>query len=150
MLYPQILKMTENNIGFCLGCLLWAVYIKNTEENTEIKGNPCFGDTYNEAETVEEINFSKDFFNKIKKDTKYYLGQDYDINPLYIKILDIYREFLIINKNFVNTKTTADLIIPQDLKTPDSNELETIYNKIQEVIKSGNLIDLKEVINLIC
>ena len=29
MLYPQILRMVDNNVGFCLGSLLWAVYIKS-------------------------------------------------------------------------------------------------------------------------
>ena len=148
MLYPQILKMADNNVGFCLGCLLWAVYIKNTENNAEIEGNPCLGDTYNEAETVEEIDFSIEFFNKIKKDAKYYLGIDYEINPFYIKILNLYKEFLVLNSNFVNTKTTADLKLPQSFKSPSENDLQKIYNKIQQVIKSGNLTDLTEVFEL--
>lgn len=149
MLYPQILKMADNNIGFCLGSLLWAVYIKNTENNTEIEGNPCFGDSFNEEETVGEIDFSKEFFNKIQKDAKYYLGQKYEINPLYIKILDLYREFLILNENFINTKTTADLKLPKELKTPSAKDLETINTKIQEVVKMGNLLDLSEISGLI-
>ncbi len=148
MVYPQILKMADNNVGFCLGCILWAIYIKNTENNALIEGNPCFGDTYNESETVEEIDFSIEFFNKIKKDAKYYLGLDYEINPFYIKVLNLYREFLILNKNFVNTKTTADIEIPASLKTPSKQDLTKIYEKIQEVIKSGKLLELTEVFEL--
>lgn len=148
MVYPQILKMADNNVGFCLGCILWAIYIKNTENNTPIEGNPCFGDTFNESETVEEIDFSIEFFNKIKKDAKYYLGLDYEINPFYIKVLNLYREFLILNKNFVNTKTTADIEIPASLKTPSKQDLTKIYEKIQEVIKSGKLLELTEVFEL--
>ena len=52
MTYPQILKMANNNVGFCLGSLLWAVYIKSLGDNIAIEGNPCLGGTYEEAETV--------------------------------------------------------------------------------------------------
>ena len=64
--YPQIVKMVDNNVGFCLGCLLWAVYIKSLGE-LQIEGNPCFGDTYNKEETVEEADYSINFFEKLKK-----------------------------------------------------------------------------------
>ena len=142
--YSQIITMAENNVGFCLGCMLWAVYIKSLGD-LKIKGNPCFGGTYNEAEAVEEINFSIEFFDKIKKDAKYYLGQDYEINPTYIEILELYREFLTFNKSFVETKTTNDVLLPKSFKTPSSDELEQINTKIQEVIKTGKLLDLLEV-----
>ena len=26
MLFPQLVRMSDNNVGFCLGSLLWAVY----------------------------------------------------------------------------------------------------------------------------
>ncbi len=150
MLYPQILRMVENNVGFCLGSLLWAVYIKGAEQNSEIAGNPCFGDTYDKNETIEEINYSIEFFNQLKKDSKYYLGKDYEINPQHIKILEIYKDFLVENMNFVNTKTVSDLKLPQGINVPPENDLEKIHTKIQEVISSGKLLDLTEVFSLIC
>lgn len=58
--------MVDNNVGFCLGCLLWAVYIKSLGE-LQIEGNPCLGDTYNKEETVEEADYSINFFEKLKK-----------------------------------------------------------------------------------
>lgn len=149
MLYPQIKHMMDNNVGFCLGSLLWAVYIKGTEKNALIQGNPCFGDTYDKEETVAEADYSIEFFNQFKKDVKYYLGQDYEINPLHIKILELYKNFLVENMNFVNTKTTEDLKIPEGIKIPSDKDLETIHSKIQDVIKSGNLLDLTETFNLI-
>ena len=76
MMYPQISHITDNNVGFCLGSLLWAVYIKSLGDNIEIEGNPCIGGTYDEAETIEEADYSIEFFEKLKKDTKYYLGKD--------------------------------------------------------------------------
>ena len=148
MNYPQIIRMVDNNIGFVIGCILWAVYIKSLGD-VKIEGNPCLDDTFNKDETVEEIDFSIEFFNQLKKDSKYYLNKDYEINPKYIDILNLYREFLLINSNFVSTRTTADLKLPQSLKTPSEKELQTIHSKIEEVINSGNLLDLQEVLPLV-
>ncbi len=147
MLYPQLIKMTENNTGFCLGSLLWAVYIKSLG-NVKIEGNPCLGDTYNKEETVEEADYSIEYFEKLKKDAKYYIGENYKINPLHIKIIELYKEFLTLNCGFVNTKTTNDLLLPTGFKIPGSEDLEKIHNKINEVIKTGRLLDLTEVFSL--
>lgn len=144
MQYPSILRMVENNVGFCLGSMLWATYIKSLGD-LKIEGNPCYQDTFNKEETCSEIDFSIEYFNQLKKDAKYYLGQDYNINPKYIEILELYREFLLNNMNFVNTVSTKDLKLPESFKTPSGQELEQIHSKIEEVIKSGNLTDLLEV-----
>ena len=146
--FPQIEKMVNNNVGFCLGSLLWAVYIKFSAD-TKIEGNPCFGDTFDEDETSGEVDFSIAYFEQLKKDVKYYLGKNYDVNPLYITVLELYREFLLANKNFVNTSTTSQIILPEKFKTPSAIDLEQIYSKINEVIISGNLTDLFEVFNLV-
>lgn len=146
--YQNIIKMVENNVGFCLGSLLWAVYIKSLG-NLPIEGNPCLGDTYNESESIEEIDFSISYFEQLEKDSKYYLGQTYKTNPVYIKILNLYKEFLTLNKNFVNTKTTNDIILPKEIFVPSEKSLSLINSKIEEVIKTGKLLDLTEVLNLI-
>ena len=57
-------------------------------------------------------------------------------------ILAAYREFLKENKGFVETKTTADIVIPKSFKTPDKKGLDEILNKIEEVIDNGKLKDL--------
>lgn len=142
--YPNIIKMVANNVGFCLGCMLWAVYIKSFK-NVQIEGNPCLGDEFNPDESVEEIDYSINYFEKLKKDAKYYLNQNYEYDSQYIDILNLYREFLLLNENFVNTKTTDDIKLPPSLKTPSAAELEEIHNKIEEVIKTGKLTDLMEV-----
>lgn len=147
MLYPQIKRMVDNNVGFCLGSLLWAVYIKSLGD-LPIEGNPCLGATYDRDETVEEADYSIEFFDRLKKDAKYYLGENYEVNPLCIKILEIYKEFITLNSNFTGTKTTADVILPEGFKTPSAEDIEKIHNKIQEVIKTGNLLDLTEVFDL--
>ena len=148
MYYPNFVKMVSNNVGFCLGCMLWAVYIK-AEKGATIEGNPCLGDTYDRDETVEEIDYCLNYFNQLQKDAKYYLGQTYEVNSLYVKIMELYKEFLTENKNFVSTKTTDDLVIPSSFKTPSESSLEVIKTKIDEVIKSGNLIDLTKILNLV-
>lgn len=146
--YNQIKRMVDNNIGFCLGSLLWAVYIKSLG-NLNIEGNPCLGDTFDKDETTGEIDFSINYYNQLKKDVKYYLGQNYEINPLHITILNLYREFLLENKNFVSTKTTDDIVLPKDFKIPSGTDLDKIHNKIEEVIKTGNLLDLTEELGLV-
>ncbi len=141
MYYQKLLQIVNNNVGFCLGCMLWAIYIKS-QGSQEIINNPCIGGTYDEKEAVEEVDFSKNYFDQLKKDAKYYLGLDYQINPEYIRVLDVYREFLILNEGFVNTKTTDDIKLPESLKIPKNTE--AINDKIQYVIKTGNLTDLFE------
>ena len=57
MNYPQILRMVDNNVGFCIGCILWAVYIK-AYGDFKIEGNPCLGDTFNKDESKHK-DYSK-------------------------------------------------------------------------------------------
>lgn len=149
MMYPQLVKMSDNNVGFCLGSLLWAVYIKSLGKDIEIEGNPCIGGEYNEEEAVEEVDYSIEFLTRLKKDSKYYLGKDYNINPLHIRILELYKEFLKINKGFVSTKTTSDLNLPKELEIPSKENLGKIHEEIQGVIKSGNLLELSEVFSFV-
>ncbi len=144
MSYQNLVKMVNNNVGFCMGCMLWAQYIKALGD-LPIEGNPCLGDTFNPEESVEEIDFSINYFDKLKKDAKYYCGLNYEFNPKYIDILNLYREFLLLNENFVNAKTTSDIKLPESFKTLSSKELEQIKTKIDEVIKTGKLSDLIDV-----
>jgi hypothetical protein len=147
MNYQRLIHMADNNVGFCLGSLLWATYIKSLGD-IKIEGNPCLGGEYDEAETVEEVDYSIEFFERLKKDAKYYISEDYKIDPLNVKILYLYKEFLIANRGFVDTKTTEDVVLPKGFSIPDKKDCEIIHEKIQEVIKSGELLDLKEVLGL--
>ena len=147
MHYPQITRMVDNNVGFCLGSLLWATYIK-TLGDIQIEGNPCLGGTYDREETIEEADYSIEFFERLKKDVRYYLGTDYQVNPICVKVLELYKEFLTLNSGFVSTKTTNDVILPQGFVSPNKEDAEKIHTKIQAVIQSGNLLDLLEVFEL--
>ena len=59
-----------------------------------------------------------------------------------INILKAYKEFLITNKGFVETKTTKDIKLPANLKTPSDKDLEEILSGIEKVIDNGKLYEL--------
>lgn len=141
MFYPKIKSLLENYLGFYLGCILWAVYIKQFE-NKELLNNICFGGEYSEEETLSEVDFITNYIEQLKKDVKYYTGQNFSIDTTSINILAAYREFLKENKGFVETKTTSDIVIPKSFKTPEQKSLDEILNKIEEVINNGRLKDL--------
>lgn len=141
MYYPKIQSLLKNYLGFYLGCILWATYISQLDEKP-ILNNLCFGGEYSEKETLSEVDFIKDYIEQLKKDVKYYTGQDFTINENSINILKAYREFLIANKGFVETKTTKDIKLPASLKTPSDKDLEEILSGIEKVIDNGKLYEL--------
>lgn len=141
MFYPKIKSLLENYLGFYLGCILWAVYIKQFDKK-ELLNNICFGGEYSEVETLSEVDFITNYIEQLKKDVKYYTGQNFSIDTTSINILEAYREFLKENKGFVETKTTSDIVIPKSFKTPEQKILDEILSKIEEVINNGRLKDL--------
>ncbi len=141
MYYPKIQTLLKNYLGFYLGCILWATYISRLDEKP-ILNNLCFGGEYSEKETLSEVEFIKDYIEQLKKDVKYYTGQDFTIDEKSINILNAYREFLIANKGFVETKTTKDIKLPANLKAPSEKDLEEILSGIEKVIDNGKLYEL--------
>lgn len=141
MYYPKIQSLLKNYLGFYLGCILWATYISQLDEKP-VLNNLCFGGEYSEKETLSEVDFIMDYIEQLKKDVKYYTGQDFTIDENSINILNAYREFLIVNKGFVETKTTKDIKLPANLKTPSDKDLEEILSGIEKVIDNGKLYEL--------
>ena len=141
MFFPKIQSLLKNYLGFYLGCILWAVYIKSLGEKPII-GNLCFGGQYSETETLEEVDFIKKYVEQLKKDVKYYIGQNFSIDEESIKILDTYREFLKINEGFTKTQNTSDVKLPENLKTVDELCLKEIIREIENVIENGKLYNL--------
>ncbi len=139
MYYPRLQSLIKEYAGFYLGCMLWAVYIKQFE-NEDILNNLCYGGEYSDEETLGEVNFFKEYLERLKKDAKYYIGQNYSYDESLIKIADAYREFLKANEGFVKTQKTNDLVIPSVLKTPD--DMELVLNEINKVVQNGNLSNL--------
>ena len=108
MRYPILKSLVENYIGFYLGCMLWAMYIKQFD-NADILNKLCYGGEYDEKETLAEVNSVMVFLEKLRKDAKFFINEDYMADDWDLRILDAYREFLSLNRGFVQTKTTNDI-----------------------------------------
>lgn len=143
--YKKFLEMFYNNLGFYVGCLMWAAYIKSQPEQ-EILNNPCLGGEYNEEENTSDTDFMIKFLELFPKDMKYFLGMDYKFNEDDVKILKLYREFLVLNKGFVNSKTNKDVVLPENMKQENVEKFKDI---IDEVIKNEDLSKLIDYKNLI-
>lgn len=143
--YKKFLELLYNNLGFYIGCLMWAAYIK-TQPEQEILDNHCLGEEYNEEENTSETDFMIKFLELLPKDMKYFLGISYNVNQEDLKVLEMYREFLVINKGFVNTKTNTDIKLPRGMKTEGAEKFKDI---IEEVLEGKNLSRLCDYKNLI-
>ena len=141
MYFPKIQSLIKNYMGFYLGCMMWAVYIKQFD-NEEILNNLCFGGEYSDEETLGEVDFIKEYLEQLKKDAKYYIGQNYSYDENYLKILYAYREFLKVNEGFVKTQKTNDLVIPSVIKIPSKEDLTLISKEINNVVENGDLYSL--------
>lgn len=146
LFYPKIQSLLKSYLGFYLGCMLWAVYIKQFDD-AKIMNNLCFGGEYDDVESLGEVDFIKSYIEQLKKDAKYYAGQEFVIDEISLKILDSYREFLKLNEGFVKTQSTNDIKIPKNLKTPKN--LEEINKEIEQVCKNGKLSELLPLAGLI-
>ena len=144
--YKKFLELFNNNLGFYVGCLMWAAYIK-TQPEQDILNNNCLDGEYNEEENVSDVDFMIKFLELLPKDMKYFLGMNYEINPEDLKILEMYKEFLTINKGFVNSKKNTDILLPSGMKTDGA---ENFKDKIDEVLKIEDLSKLLEYKDLIC
>ncbi|MBQ4115641.1 hypothetical protein IJD34_09605 [bacterium] len=133
--HKKILELFNNNLGFYVGCLMWAAYLK-TQPEQEILSNHCFGKEYNEEENKADTQFMLEFTKLFPKDMKYYLGKNYEFESNIIKLLETYEEFLALNKGFVNTKTNSDLVLPTSVKTENAIEYKTI---IENILKTEDL-----------
>lgn len=136
--HKKILQIFDNNLGFYVGCLLWASYIKS-QPKQEILSNHCLGKDYNEEENVSETRFLIQFVNLFPKDMKYFLGQNYSFDDSKVQLLKTYEEFLVLNKGFTESKYNTDIILPSNIKTEKAEEYKAI---IDEVLKTEDLSNL--------
>jgi len=143
--YKKILEIFNNNLGFYVGCLMWAAYIK-TQEEQEIINNHCYGGKYNEEENTVETDYLINFVKLFPKDMKYYMSTSFEFDESVNKILGAYKEFLIKNKGFVNVVTNFDIVLPDGLKTDGA---ESFKEKIDEAIALKDLSKLLEYTDLI-
>ncbi len=143
--HKKILEVFNNNLGFYIGCLMWAAYIK-TQDEQKILHNHCFGDKYDEEKNTLETDFMIKFVELFPRDMKYFLNEAFEFPSYVMNLLILYKEFLTINKGFVETKNNTDIKLPEKIKT---KEAESFKTKIDDIIKSKDLskfIEIKELI----
>ena len=139
----KIYNAIENNIAFYKGCLLWAYYIKcsNNLNPKEIDGNFFLNLTQEQKDEYDymlQVNFLENYFDSFERDTAYYLGKKMVIPDSWRKILSLYSDFLSKNNGFVNTKLTSDIILPDEI-----SELKYDLSAVNMLIeKAINLKDL--------
>ncbi|MBQ3311523.1 hypothetical protein IJG72_05540 [bacterium] len=138
---PKLVQLVDRHVGFYIGCMLWGAYLK-TLGNEKIINNPFLEKEYDEESALSEINFALDFIKKLDKDSKYYIGKPFVYDYKKIKILEIYKTFIIQNKSFVATDTVDKIVLVNSLENLSNDEILTIKNKIDEVILSGKLEEL--------
>ncbi len=130
-------------LGFYLGCMLWGACLKSMGSE-KIEGNPFIDREYKREDSLEEINYMKDFVKRFDRDSKYYLGKPFKVDENKLKVLDLYEQFIDGNGGFVNTDTTDKIQLVGKLNELSEQDVKDIYEKIQEVINSNKLEDLLE------
>lgn len=138
--FPKIKNAIENNIAFYIGCLIWAQLIKKDEKEKEIIGNVFLNipeEMLKDYDFLVQINFMQDYLKALIRDYSFYTGQKFNIPQLWFDILNLYSEFLSLNKGFIKTKTTKDLILPELITNLEFKE--NTENLIKKVISEKNL-----------
>ena len=143
--YKKILEIYKNNLGFYVGCLLWAEYIK-TKDEQEILNNTCFGQKYDEESNTSEVDFMLRFTELFPKDMKYFLNETFSFDKKDKNLIELYKEFLTINKGFVDTKTNSDIKLPAKIKNKGAEKFKKIIDK---AIEAQNLSLLTESMDLL-
>ena len=144
--YKKILDIFYNNLGFYIGCLMWAAYVQSQPEQ-ELLNNHCLGQSYDEQSNVAETEFMIKFTELFPKDMKYFLNENFAFPDYVNKILSLYKEFLVINKGFVESKKTSDIKLPLDLKCHD---VSSFKQEIEKVLKEEDLSKMLNYKDLIC
>ena len=143
--YKNVLEIFNNNLGFYVGCLMWAAYIK-TQPKQKILSNNCLGQEYDEETNIADTQFMLQFTELFPRDMKYFLGQNYFFDENYVKLLKVYEEFLVINKGFVESEFNTDIKLPDSVKTENAEDFKA---QIEEVLKAQDLSKLLEYLPII-
>lgn len=136
--HKKFLEILNNNLGFYVGCLMWASYIK-TQPKQAILNNTCYGQEYSEQENIADTQFISQFLELFPKDMKYFMAKDFSFDENLKKLVQVYEEFLVLNKGFVNTGYNTDIELPASVKIEN---VESFHDKINSVISCGDLSKL--------
>ena len=138
--HKKFIEMFENNLGFYVGCLMWAAYIK-TQPKQKILSNHCLGQEYNEEANISDTQFMLQFTELFPKDMKYFLGKNYSFDTKIVELLKVYEEFLVLNKGFVESEYNTDIELPKSVKVESAEQYKI---QIEEVLKTEDLSKLLE------
>lgn len=138
--HKKFIEMFENNLGFYVGCLMWAAYIK-TQPKQKILSNHCLGQEYNEEANISDTQFMLQFTELFPKDMKYFLGKNYSFDTKTVELLKVYEEFLVLNKGFVESEYNTDIELPKSVKVEGAEQYKI---QIEEVLKTEDLSKLLE------
>ena len=143
--HKKFIEMLNNNLGFYIGCLMWASYIL-TQPKQKILSNHCFGAEYNEEANISDTQFMLKFVELFPKEMKHFLNKDFSFDEKIIELLKAYEEFLVINKGFVASEYNTDIKLPASIKTTNAEEYKA---QIEEVLKTEDLSKFLEYLPLI-
>ena len=143
--HKKFIEMFDNNLGFYVGCLMWAAYIK-TQPKQKILSNHCLGQEYNEDANISDTQFMLQFTELFPKDMKYFLGKNYSFDTKIVELLKVYEEFLVLNKGFVESEYNTDIELPKSVKVQGAEQYKT---QIEEVLKTEDLSKLLEYLPII-
>ena len=143
--HKKIVDMMNNNLGFYVGCLLWAAYIK-TQPKQEITGNHCFGKEYNEEYNISDTQQMLNFVELFPKDMKYFLGKEFSFESNIVPLIKVYEEFLVLNKGFTESKYNTDIVLPASIKTENAESYKEIIEKVLETKDLSKLLEYQSTI----
>jgi hypothetical protein len=145
-------KAFLSTLGFWVGCLLWGGFIKyKFQDNPKpISGNGFIGLSKEDIESFsynEEFEAMTNYIQNYSKDMKYYLSKYISLPNFYGKIIEEYKEFVALNDNFLNSKSTNDIKISpkfEFLAEYSDSKLDELYSQIITVIESNDLSQFLE------
>lgn len=143
--HKKMLEMFYNNLGFYVGCLLWAGYIK-TQTKQEIIGNHCLGKEYNEKNNIEDTQQMLQFVELFPRDMKYFLGKEFSFDDKVVGLLKVYEEFLVLNKGFTESKYNTDIQLPAVIKTDGAEKYNEIIENVLETKDLSKLLEYQSTI----
>lgn len=149
----SILKSIKQFASICLGCVLWGGFIHCRYKNNpkEIIGNPAFELAEEDLEKLDhtyEADYILELVENLDKQCRYHLKRPLKSGSEAINILNVYKKFILINNNFINTLSTADVKLPEELNhfyNIEEAELEKLKNLIFEIIESGQAEDILKI-----
>ena len=138
--HKKMIEILNNNLGFYIGCLMWAAYIK-TQPKQKILSNHCLGQKYDEENNASETKLMSKFVELFPRDMKFFLNKEFSFSVDIKNLLNVYEEFLTINKGFVESEYNIDIKLPDSVKIDNA---ESYKEKIDEVLKTQDLSKLLE------